>query len=188
MKSLVWEVACGHFFLSFLIKSFGGCLGLELPSSEPLVGRSPTTRAASLATDDGVDEWQRSLPLLVSLEGSGQVRQGERIDSYDYSRCRRVFCSCVVSSFHACSDSRGCLAGHIRFGDIEFRLARSRVVPHEAFANSMSGHLGWSQQGSWLAVLVRSIPFVSLQVGGCFVFKNRCSHSFCRRPACDHVT
>ena len=40
------------------------------------------------------------------------------------------------------SDSRGCLAGHIRFGDVEFRLARNCVVPREAFANSVSGPVG----------------------------------------------
>ena len=63
---------------------------------------------------------------------------------------RRLIFPCVL-------DSRGCFAGHIRFGDVEFRLARSCVVPHEAFANSVSGQLGWSQQGSWLAVLIRPI-------------------------------
>ncbi len=63
---------------------------------------------------------------------------------------RRLIFPCVL-------DSRGCLAGHIRFGDIELRLARSCVVPHEAFANSVSGPVGWSQQWSWLAVLDRPI-------------------------------
>ena len=46
--------------------------------------------------------WQRTLPLLVSFEGSDFAdRQTVRIDSYDYSSCRRVYSSCVVSSFHA---------------------------------------------------------------------------------------
>ena len=35
------------------------------------------------------------------------------------------------------------------------------MVLHEAFANSASGLLGWSQQGSWLAVLTRPILSVT---------------------------
>ena len=48
---------------------------------------------------------------------------------------RRLIFPCVL-------DSRGCLAGHIRFGDMGFRLAKSCVVLHEALDNSVSGPVG----------------------------------------------
>ena len=60
--------------LTFLLISHVD-FSLELPSSEPPVGRSPGTRAASLATDRRRRRRQRSSPLLVSREGSGRARQ-----------------------------------------------------------------------------------------------------------------
>src|SRR5690349_19544007 len=47
----------------------GQVFRLELPSSEPLVGRSPTTRAASLATDEWRRRWQRTLAFVGELGG-----------------------------------------------------------------------------------------------------------------------
>jgi len=132
----------------------------------------------------GVDERQRTLPLLVSFEGSGWDQQAERFDSYDYSRCRRVFSLCVVSSFHAFLIRVGCVAGHIRFGDLEFRLARSCVVPHEPLRTLCQVKVGWSQQGSWLAVLIRPIlPLSHFSLVVNLFSKGRWSHSFCRRPS-----
>lgn len=95
MKSVVGQVGSSPLF-GFFRSSLDLLLGVAF------VGRLPTSRAASLPTDERRRRWQRSLPSLVSFEGSGFVdRLAERLDSYDYSRCRRNFSSCVVSSFHA---------------------------------------------------------------------------------------
>ena len=50
-----WSSGLLHFF-AFLIPCMASLSRWELPSSEPLVGRSPCTRAASLAADSGVDD------------------------------------------------------------------------------------------------------------------------------------
>ncbi len=64
------------------------------------------------------------------------------------------------------SDSRGRFAGHIRFGDFEFRLARNCVSPHEAL-RTLCQSIGVAQQGSWLAVLIR--PILSCLTSGCWL-------------------
>ena len=114
------------------------------------------TRAASLATDRGADEWQRRLPLLVSFEGSGD-QHAERFDSYDYSRCRRVFYSCVVSSFHAfLIRVDAWLATFVlaTWGSAWRRAASSFTKPSITRCQVL---LGWSQPGSWQGVLSRPI-------------------------------
>ena len=145
-----------HHFCCFF--SFRASLNLSLGVA--FVGAARRSLVHDSRSELGDRQWRRRLQrTFVGELGGKRVtdRQGERFDSYDYSRCRRVFCSCVVSSFHAFLIRVDACAGHIRFGDVEFRLARSCVLPHQAFANSVSGPVGWSQQGSWLAVPVRSI-------------------------------
>ena len=88
-----------------------------------------------------------SVAFVGELEGSGFTDwQAERFDSYDYSRCRRFCSSCVVSSFHTFC-SRGCLAGHIRFGDMEFRVVRSCVVLTKPRGISVRSKLGGLSNG-----------------------------------------
>ncbi len=99
MKSVVGQVGGSPLFCFFRSS-------LDLLLGVAFVGAARRSLAHDSRSELGDRQWrrrwQRSLPLLVSFEGSGFAdRQAERFDSYDYSRCRRVLSSCVVSSFHA---------------------------------------------------------------------------------------
>ncbi len=87
------------------MKSVGFWASLDLSLGVAFVGAARRSLVhdsrSELGDRQGRRRLQRTLPLLVSLEGSGPDQQAERFDSYDYSRCRRIFCSCIVSSFHA---------------------------------------------------------------------------------------
>ena len=67
-------------------------------------------------------------------------------------------CFLHASSHHSMrSDSRGCFAGHIRFGDVEFRLASCWPLTKPSGTHcqvKLGGLSGWS----WLAVLGRPSP------------------------------
>ena len=119
MKSVVCQVRRSIFFL--LVISWVLVIRcLELPSSEPLVGRSPDSRS-ELGDRQWRRRWQRRLPLLVSFEGSSSWLGRPNDSTHTTIRgVDAVFCSCVVSSFHTFLIRVDAFAGHIRFGDVEF--------------------------------------------------------------------
>ena len=90
---------------------------------------------------------------------------------------RRLIFPCVL-------DSRGCFAGHIRSGDVEFRLARNFEVLHQAFANSVSGPFGVVSARVLAGRAYSSDPLSShFSLVVTLFSKGRWSHSFCRRPS-----
>ena len=132
--------------------------------------------------------WQRTLPLLVSLERSGRDQQAERFDSYDYSRCRRVFCSCVVSSFHAFLIRVDALLATFVLATLSSAwrgTAWSLTKPSRTLGQVK---LGWSSWGGLSKVLAgraySSDPLSShFSLVVTLFSKGRWSHSFCRRHA-----
>ncbi len=180
MKSVVGQVGCAPLFCF-------SRTSLDLSLGVAFVGAARRSLAPHSRSELGDRQWrrrgQRSLPLLVSLR-EADSRFGRPNDS-THTTIRGVDAFVLLASSHLSirSGSRGCLAGHIRFGDVEFRVVRSCVVPHEASRTQCQVKVRWSQQWSWLACLFVRFSLVSLPVGCYLVFKSHWSHSFCRRPA-----
>ena len=92
---------------------------------------------------------------------------------------------CYASPHHSMrSDSRACFAGYIRFGDVEFRQARSpRSLAMPVRTRVTLCGVVSARVLARRACSLDPLLLFRLTSGHCCVYsKSRWSHSFCRRP------
>jgi len=98
MKSVVGQVGCAP-LCCFSRSSPDLSLGVAFVGAARR-SLAHDSRQRAWRPTSGVDERQRTLPLLVSSEGSGPNQPAKRFDAYDYSRCRRC-CENSAPSHHS---------------------------------------------------------------------------------------
>ncbi len=188
MKSVVGQVGCVPLCCFFRFRAW-----LDLSLGVAFVGAARRSLAHDSRSELGDRQWrrrlQRTLPLLVSLEGSGS-RIGRPNDS-THTTIRGVDAFSVHASSHLS------MRVLIRADDLlatfvlatlssawrgtAWSLTKRSRTPCQVIWGGLSKGLGWP------CLFVRSLSSHFRLVVALFS-KSRWSHSFCRRPASDHVT